>query len=89
MMIWPETPERNALISVINERLVKHYGRDKVNYLNDFDCISSIGLDSLDAIEMSLELEERLKLQFDLSAVKVVTTFGELVSLLESKTKGT
>ncbi len=43
----------------------------------------SLGIDSLDTVEMVMELEERLGVELELE--EKVTTIGELVKFVESK----
>ncbi len=43
----------------------------------------SLGIDSLDTVEMVMELEERLGFELDLD--RKVTTVGELVAFAEEK----
>ncbi|SHJ56329.1 acyl carrier protein [Parasporobacterium paucivorans] len=46
----------------------------------------SLGIDSLDTVEMVMELEE--KLGFELELDKKVVTVGDLVEFAEEKSKG-
>ncbi len=44
----------------------------------------SLGIDSLDIVEMVMELESKLGVELDLEDQKI-TTFGELAEFVESK----
>ncbi len=44
----------------------------------------SLGIDSLDIVEMIMELETKLGVELDLEDQKI-TTFGELAEFVESK----
>jgi len=46
----------------------------------------SLGIDSLDIVEMLMELEAELNIELDLENQKV-TTFGELAQFIEKKVR--
>lgn len=44
----------------------------------------SLGVDSLDIVEMTMDFEEKLGVELDMEDVKI-TTFGELADYIEEK----
>ena len=44
----------------------------------------SLGVDSLDIVEMTMDFEEKLGVELDMEDVKI-TTFGELAEFIDSK----
>ena len=51
--------------------------------VNDDSTFDSLGIDSLDTVEMVMELEDRLGFELDLD--RKVATVGELVAFAEEK----
>ena len=66
----------------LTEVLADHTGRDASEFTRD-TTFESLGIDSLETVEMVMELEERLGVELELE--EKVTTIGELVKFVESK----
>jgi acyl carrier protein len=62
--------------------LADHTGRD-ASELNLDTTFESLGIDSLETVEMVMELEEELDTELELD--QKVATIGELVKFIESK----
>lgn len=45
----------------------------------------SLGVDSLDIVEMTMDLENELGVELDLSEAKQIVTFGDLADYVDSK----
>ena len=70
--------KKEELESLINERLgVDEIDRDAT--------IATAGLDSLDVVELLLDLEDRFGVTFTSEETKDLKTFGELFDLILSK----
>lgn len=55
--------------------------------LKETDSLSRLGLDSLDLVEVMLEIEEELGIEFDSDEISQVDTLGDVLKLIESKIK--
>ncbi len=61
--------------------------RVDVSNLKEDDSLSSLGLDSLDLVEVMLEIEDELGIEFDSNEIGEVSTLGDVIKLIESKLK--
>ena len=61
--------------------------RVDVSSLKEEDSLSSLGLDSLDLVEVMLEIEEALGIEFDSEQIAEVVTLGDVLKLIETKLK--
>ena len=61
--------------------------RVDVSNLKEEDSLSSLGLDSLDLVEVMLEIEETLNITFDSDEIGEVSTLGDVLKLIETKLK--
>lgn len=61
--------------------------RVDVSNLSESDSLTKLGLDSLDLVEVMLEIEEELGVEFDSSEISEVATLGDVLKLIESKIK--
>ncbi len=66
----------------VQEMLAEHLGVDASTITMD-STFESLGVDSLDTVEMVMDLEESLNVQLELD--KKVETVGELVAIIEEK----
>jgi acyl carrier protein len=61
--------------------------RADVSNLKEEDSLSSLGLDSLDLVEVMLEIEETLNITFASEEIGEVSTLGDVLKLIETKLK--
>ncbi len=61
--------------------------RVDVSSLSESDSLQQLGLDSLDLVEVMLEIEEALGIEFDSDEISQVATLGDVLKLIESKIK--
>ncbi len=61
--------------------------RVDVSNLSESDSLLKLGLDSLDLVEVMLEIEEELGIEFDSSEISEVATLGDVLKLIEAKIK--
>ena len=71
-------------IDLVKSIIGKH--ADASNLSND-SLLESIGLDSIDIIEISAEIEESAGISFTSDEIVSLKTFGDIVCLIEQKTK--
>ena len=58
-----------------------------VSSLNENDSLTSLGLDSLDLVEVMLSIEDRLGIEFTSEEIASLSTLKDVVKLVEAKTK--
>ena len=58
-----------------------------VNSLKEEDSLSSLGLDSLDLVEVMLAIEDKLGIEFTSEEITELNTLKDVVDLIEKKTK--
>lgn len=69
---------------VVSEILSK---RVDVSSLREEDKLTALGLDSLDLVEVMLEIEDQLHIEFDSNEIGEVSTLGDVLKLIETKLK--
>ena len=67
---------------VVTEVLAK---RVDVSSLKETDNLSSLGLDSLDLMEVLLEVEGALGIEFDIDEIANAKTLKDILNLIEKK----
>ena len=70
------------IYAMIINLLAEHTGRDASEFTPE-TTFESLGIDSLETVEMVMELEDRLGFELDLD--RKVATGGELVAFAEEK----
>ena len=58
-----------------------------VSNLKEEDSLSSLGLDSLDLVEVMLSIEDQLSIEFTSEEIANLSTLKDVVKLIEAKTK--
>ena len=66
----------------LTEVLADHTGRDASEFTRD-TTFESLGIDSLDTVELLMNLEDKLDMEIELD--QKVETVGDLVAFIESK----
>ncbi len=61
--------------------------RVDISTLDEGDSLQALGLDSLDLVEVMLEIEDALGVEFDSEEIQEVTTLGDVLKLIEKKLK--
>lgn len=69
---------------IVSDILAK---RTDVSSLKEDDNLSALGLDSLDLVEVMLEIEDQLGIEFDSNEIGDVATLGDVLKLIETKMK--
>ena len=69
---------------VVSELLAK---RIDISNLKEEDTLSSLGLDSLDLVEVMLEIEDTLGIEFASEEIGEVQTLGDVLKLIDTKLK--
>ena len=69
---------------VVSDILAK---RIDVSGLKEEDSLKNIGLDSLDLVEVMLEIEDTLGTEFDSEEIGELTTLKSVLDLINSKIK--
>ncbi len=58
-----------------------------VSNLKEDDSLQSLGLDSLDLVEVMLAIEDKLNIEFTRDEIAQLSTLKDVVKLIERKTK--
>ena len=61
--------------------------RVDVSNLKEEDLLTDIGLDSLDLVEVMLEIEDTLHVEFDSGEIAELTTLKSVLDLINTKIK--
>lgn len=69
---------------VVSEILSK---RVDISNLKEEDSLKDLGLDSLDLVEVMLEIEDTLGVEFDSEEIANLSTLGSVLELINSKIK--
>ena len=69
---------------VVSEILAK---RIDISSLKETDSLKEIGLDSLDLVEVMLEIEDALGIEFDSEEIGGLSTLQSVLDLINSKIK--
>ena len=69
---------------VVSEILAK---RIDISNLKEEDSLREIGLDSLDLVEVMLEIEDTLHIEFDSEEIGALTTLKSVLDLINTKIK--
>ena len=69
---------------VVSDILAK---RVDVSKLKEEDSLKDIGLDSLDSVEVMLEIEDALGVEFDSEEIANLSTLQSVLDLINSKIK--
>lgn len=69
--------------------IVKSILKEKVDISNlkESDSLSSLGLDSLDLVEVMLAIEDKLSIEFTSEEIAKLSTLKDVVNLIEAKVK--
>ena len=69
---------------VVSDILAK---RIDISSLKEDDSLKNIGLDSLDLVEVMLEIEDTLGIEFDSEEIGELTTLKSVLDLIDKKIK--
>lgn len=72
---------REQILEVLSNQLGTPY--DKIT--DDKHIVNDLGADSLDVIEIAIEIEEEVDIRLPDDEARSVTTVGELIKLVEQK----
>lgn len=56
-----------------------------IDNLSEDDELTNLGLDSLDLVEIMLQIEDELHIQFDNNELSDIKTFRQVLELIEKK----
>jgi acyl carrier protein len=72
-------------IETVKSVIAKYLGKD-VNNINDDDhLVNTLGLDSLDSIELVMKIEEELKIELNDDQLENVKTVRQLANALDNQ----
>lgn len=73
-----------AVIDTVKSILGK---RIDISSLKEDDNLSALGLDSLDLVEVMIEIEEEIGVEFTSEEISALSTLKDVINLIDSKTK--
>lgn len=73
-----------AVIDTVKAILAK---RINISNLKEEDNLSALGLDSLDLVEVMIEIEEEIGVEFTSEEISSLSTLKDVICLIDSKTK--
>ena len=76
--------ERHEILRTIQDHLDSR-GIDRDQVTESADLAQDLGLDSLDTVELTVGLEEKLSIEIPDSDLEGVRTVGDAINLIESK----
>ena len=71
----------------LSEALANQLGIDKASITPNSKIIEDLGADSLDVVELLMNLEEEYNISIGEDEARSVQTVGDFVALIEKKTK--
>ncbi len=73
-----------AVVDTVKNILSK---RIDISSLKEEDSLSALGLDSLDLVEVMIEIEEEIGVEFTSDEIANLSTLKDVLNLIETKTK--
>lgn len=73
----------NSKIEEIRKNFAERIHKDNID---DSMSLKDLGLDSLDVVELCLDLEDRYHIQFETDELSTFKTIGDLFAAIEKKT---
>lgn len=61
--------------------------KTNIENINESTVLTDLGLDSLDLVDIALEIEDKLNLNFTSNELTKIVTIKDVISLIERKTK--
>lgn len=74
-----------AIIEELREIIVEQMGCDPASITEDTNITDDIGCDSLDMVEMLMNVENKYGFEFDNAEAIDIKTVGDVVKLIEAK----
>lgn len=74
------------ILNKIIDSLSKLLSIDKADITADSSLINDLGADSLDIVQMLMELEKEFGMVFDDDEIRKIKTVGDVAALIEAKT---
>jgi acyl carrier protein len=78
-------PSRDEIFAIVREVLQKEFDIDASKLTPDTDLIDDLDLDSIDAIDMAVRLEERTGLHFEDDDLKALRTIRDVVDQIDGR----
>lgn len=81
-----QVSDKESILNVVREMIVDRFGvqEEKVTEEMTFE---DLGADSLDVVELVMELEDHFNIQFDDEKIEELNNIGDAVKYIEELTK--
>ncbi|WP_333850661.1 acyl carrier protein [Epilithonimonas sp.] len=77
--------EREKIVTIVNDFLVNEFEVDRDDIVNDANFKKTLGLDSLDYIDMVVVIESNFGVKLGEADFKKVVTFDDFYDTIETK----
>lgn len=77
--------EKDKIITIVDDFLVNEFEVDRDDIVNDANFKTTLGLDSLDYIDMVVIIESNFGVKLGESDFKKVVTFGDFYDTIQNK----
>lgn len=74
-----------STFSIIQQIIIDRFGVEEEKITPDFDIKKDLGADSLDIVELVMELEDRFAIQIDDEEVDNIVAIGDIVNYIDAK----
>ena len=87
---WSRVHRRIVKVASIEERVIdivsEQLGVDKEKITRETSFVNDLGADSLDTVELVMELEEEFDINIPDDAAEKITTVGQAIDYIENQT---
>jgi len=83
--LFKNTMEREKIVTIVNDFLVNEFEVDRDDIVNDANFKKTLGLDSLDYIDMVVVIESNFGVKLGEADFKKVVTFDDFYDTIETK----
>ena len=77
--------EKDKIIAIVNDFLVYEFGVDRDDIVNDANFKTTLGLDSLDYIDMVVVIESNFGVKLGEADFKKIVTFDDFYNTIQNK----
>ena len=77
-----------SVLERVTDIVAEQLGVDKEKISSDTSFVNDLGADSLDTVELVMELEEEFDVNIPDDAAEKIQTVGQAVEFIETNTKG-
>ena len=76
---------RDEIFQVLGDVLQKEFGFEPDSFRLETNLVDDLDLDSIDAIDLAVRLEERIGVSFRDEELRAIRTLGDVVDLIDGR----